>query len=112
MSIKKALAVALGIGALLTGSAFAQKGMGPKAYPPVDPAKLQEFCKEAQPLYQKKSQLRVEIRSNLLQPSPNWDAILEKEQELAKIRVEIMKKAYEKGLPLGRFGSLRKYCSI
>ncbi|QER42743.1 hypothetical protein F1847_08295 [Thermodesulfobacterium sp. TA1] len=113
MNIKKTLAVALGIGTLLTGSAFAQKGMGGTGrpmYPPVEPAKLQEFCKDVQPLYQREAQLRAELRSIILQPSPNWDTILAKEQELAKIRVEIMKKGHEKGLPLGKVGMWRKYC--
>ena len=58
----------------------------------------------------REAQLRLEKRSLMLQPNPNWDAILEKEQELAKIRVELMKKAHDKGLPLGRFGMWRKYC--
>jgi hypothetical protein len=114
MRYKKALALMVGIGTLFAGSAFAKKGMGgpmggPMA-PPVDQAKLQEFCKDAQPLYQRESQLRLETRSLMLQPNPNWDAILEKEQELAKIRVELMKKAHDKGLPVGRFGMWRKYC--
>jgi len=78
--------------------------------PPVDKAKLQEFCKDAQPLYQREAQLRLEKRSLMLQLNPNWDAILEKEQELAKIRVELTKKARDKGLPVGRFGKWRKYC--
>jgi hypothetical protein len=114
MRYKKALALVVGIGTLFAGSAFAQKGgggqMGGRMAPPVDQAKLQEFCKDAQPLYQRESQLRLETRSLILQQTPNWDAILEKEQELAKIRVELMKKAHDKGLPLGRFGMWRKYC--
>jgi len=84
--------------------------MGGRMVPPVDQAKIQEFCNETQPLFQRKSQLRLETRSLLLQQNPNWDAILEKEKELAKIRVEIMKKAHEKGLPLGRFGMWKKHC--
>ncbi len=118
MRYKKVLALAVGIGTLFAGSAFAQKGMGGpmggpmggRMAPPVDQAKLQEFCKDAQPLYQREAQLRLETRSLILQQNPNWDAILEKEQELAKIRVEIMKKGHEKGLPLGRVGMWRKYC--
>lgn len=115
MNIKKTLALALGLGTLLTGPVFAYKGMGPQGMgrpmaPPVDQAKLQEFCKEVQPLYQREAQLRAEARSLILQPTPNWDTILAKEQELAKIRVEIMKKGHEKGLPLGKYGNWRKYC--
>jgi zinc resistance-associated protein len=110
MRYKKALALVVGIGTLFAGSAFAKKGMGGPIIPPVDQAKLQEFCKDAQPLFQREAQLSLETRSLKLQPNPNWDAILEKEQELAKIRVELMKKAHDKGLPLGRFGMWRKYC--
>ena len=110
MRYKKALALMFGIGTLVGGPAFAKKGMGGPMVPPVDKAKLQEFCKDAQPLYQREAQLRLEKRSLMLQLNPNWDAILEKEQELAKIRVELTKKARDKGLPVGRFGKWRKYC--
>lgn len=94
---------------LMVGEGLAQKRGG--MMPPADPAKIQEFCKEIQPLYQKELQLRSEIRAQVWSTSPNWDLVLDKEIEAAKLRVEMMKKAQEKGLflrPL--YGNIRKYC--
>lgn len=105
----------LGLISLLgTGVAFAKKGVGPgQYYPPnIDPAKAQEFCKEIQPLWQKQWQLSSELRTLWGQNPPNWEALLNKEIEIQKIRLEIQKKAYEKGLPYGpRKGlNIRRLC--
>lgn len=87
---------------LLAGVSFAQRGMMGPQYPAgVDPAKAQQYCKEVQPLYQKDLQLRGELLTLWAQPNPDWNAIKQKEQERANIRVEMHKKAYEMGLPYG-----------
>ncbi len=83
------------------GVSFAQRGMGPQYPIGVDPAKAQQYCKEIQPLYQKDLQLRGELLTLWAQPNPDWNAIKQKEQERANLRVEMHKKAYEMGLPHG-----------
>lgn len=97
------------LGVLYSGDVFAQK-RGP-VVPPVPQATIQEYCNEVLPLYQKEAALKNEVRLQVWQGNPNWDAILEKEIEAAKLRVEILKKAQEKGLPLrGVFGNIKRYC--
>ncbi len=92
-----------------TSEVMAKKG-GPYL-PPADPVKVKEYCTEIQPLYQKEFQLRNEIRSMIWSGKPNWSEVESKEIEAAKLRVEMMKKAQEKGLPLrGVMGNFRRYC--
>lgn len=99
-----------------TGVSFAQGGMGPGAQYPigVDPAKAQQYCKEVQPLYQKDLQIRGELLTLWAQLNPDWNAIKQKEQERASLRVEIHKKAYEMGLPYAPGGkrglNIRRIC--
>lgn len=108
---KMILGSALIMGLVLSGEALAQKwGPMPLSAPQ---EKVAEFCKEIQPLYQKEVTLRNEIRTSIWQGNPNWDVLLEKEIEAAKLKVEILKKAQEKGLPLrGVFGNVKRYCGI
>jgi zinc resistance-associated protein len=107
------IAVALVI-AVFAGVSFAQKGMGPQYPPGVDPAKAQQYCKEVQPLYQKDLQLRGELFTLWAQPNPDWNAIKQKEQERASLRVDMHKKAYEMGLPYAPGGkrglNIRRIC--
>ncbi|MDI1472700.1 MAG: hypothetical protein QMD43_00040 [Thermodesulfovibrio sp.] len=105
------IAVALVI-AVFAGVSFAQKGMGPQYPMGVDPAKAQQYCKEVQPLYQKDLQLRGELLTLWAQPNPDWNAIKQKEQERASLRVDMHKKAYEMGLPYtkGRGLQIRRIC--
>ncbi|QER41690.1 hypothetical protein F1847_02605 [Thermodesulfobacterium sp. TA1] len=102
-------------GLLISGISWGKKeGMvGGKYYPPnVNPSKVKEFCQEIQPLWQKQWQLSSEVLNLWGQNPPNWEAILQKEMEIQRLRVEIQKKAYEKGLPYGpRKGlNFRKLC--
>jgi len=102
--------------AVFVGVSFAQKGMGPQYPIGVDPAKAQQYCKEVQPLYQKDLQLRGELLTLWAQPNPDWNAIKQKEQERASLRVDMHKKAYEMGLPYAPGGkrglnSIRKIYS-
>lgn len=107
------IAVALVI-AVFAGVSFAQKGMGPQYPIGVDPAKAQQYCKEVQPLYQKDLQLRGELLTLWAQPNPDWNAIKQKEQERASIKVDIHKKAFEMGLPYAPGGkrglNIRRIC--
>ena len=100
--------------AVFAGVSFAQKGMGPQYPPGVDPAKAQQYCKEVQPLYQKDLQLRGELFTLWAQPNPDWNAIKQKEQERASLRVDMHKKAYEMGLPYAPGGkrglNIRRIC--
>lgn len=105
--------VILTVTTLLTAVSYAQKGM--PAYPAgVDPAKAQQYCKEVQPLYQKDLQLRGELLTLWSQPNPDWNAIKQKEQERASLRVDMHKKAYEMGLPYAPAGKrglhIRRIC--
>lgn len=99
---------------VFAGVSFAQKGMGPQYPIGVDPAKAQQYCKEVQPLYQKDLQLRGELLTLWAQPNPDWNAIKQKEQERANLRVEMHKKAYEMGLPYAPGGkkglNIRRIC--
>lgn len=98
------------------GVSFAQRGMGPGAQYPigVDPAKAQQYCKEVQPLYQKDLQIRGELLTLWAQPNPDWNAIKQKEQERASLKVDMHKKAYEMGLPYAPAGkrglNIRRIC--
>jgi zinc resistance-associated protein len=100
--------------AVFAGVSFAQRGMGPQYPPGVDPAKAQQYCKEVQPLYQKDLQLRGELFTLWAQPNPDWNAIKQKEQERASLRVDMHKKAYEMGLPYAPGGkrglNIRRIC--
>ncbi|GAB5046696.1 Spy/CpxP family protein refolding chaperone [Thermodesulfovibrio sp. TK110] len=100
--------------AVFAGVSFAQKGMGPQYPIGVDPAKAQQYCKEVQPLYQKDLQLRGELLTLWAQPNPDWNAIKQKEQERANLKVEMHKKAYEMGLPYAPGGKrglkIRRIC--
>jgi len=102
------IAVALVI-AVFAGVSFAQKGMGHQY-----PAKAQQYCKDVQPLYQKDLQLRGELFTLWAQPNPDWNAIKQKEQERASLRVDMHKKAYEMGLPYAPGGkkglNIRRIC--
>ena len=100
--------------AVFAGVSFAQKGMGPQYPPGVDPTKAQQYCKEVQPLYQKDLQLRGELFTLYSQPNLDWNAIKQKEQERASLRVDMHKKAYEMGLPYAPGGkrglNIRRIC--
>ncbi len=115
--MKKVLSLMVVVALLvsLQAVAFAQRGGGPQYQPiGVDPAKAQQYCKEVQPLYQKDMQLRGELLTLWAQQNPDWNAIKQKEQERAQIRVEMHKKAHEMGLPYGAGGkrglNIRKMC--
>ncbi|MCX7873107.1 MAG: hypothetical protein N2327_01570 [Caldimicrobium sp.] len=113
MSTKiKVFSLVTGFCFILGSQALAQK-KGPMATPPVDHSKLQELCKELQPLYQQMVQLRSEVRAQIWSTTPNWDIVLEKEIEAVKIRVEIMKKVHEKGLtPRLGYGKIIRACGL
>lgn len=101
---------------VFTGVSFAQGGMGPGAKYPigVDPAKAQQYCKEVQPLFQKYLQLRGELLTLWAQPNPDWNAIRQKEQDRASLKVDMHKKAHEMGLPYTHAGkrglSIKRIC--
>lgn len=106
----------LGTGIILaqnqTDSGIGKRGPGmrPPKYSTIqdiDPAKLEAFCKEVQPQWQKWWQLNKELRELWSKNPPDWNTIEKKEQELIRIRLEIQKKAYEKNLPYGPRGGLR-----
>ncbi|WP_028840894.1 hypothetical protein [Thermodesulfobacterium hveragerdense] len=114
-NIAKGLMMLSFLSLVFTGIVFGKKEtlVGGKYYPPnLNPTKVKEFCQEIQPLWQKQLQLSSEVRVLWAQTPPNWEAIQQKEIEIQKIRVEIQKKAYEKGLPYGpRKGlNFRKLC--
>lgn len=100
--------------ALVAGASFAHKGMTPQHPVGVDPEKVQQYCKEVQPLWQKNLQLRGELLTLWSQQNPDWNAIKQKEKEIVEIRVEMRKKAYEMGLPFARHGkggmNIRRIC--
>ncbi|MCX8041586.1 MAG: hypothetical protein N3A56_03740 [Thermodesulfobacteriaceae bacterium] len=112
---KRVLATA-GILVLTTsGLVWAQRpyGGGPANFQ-IDPAKAQAFCQEVQPLWQREMQIKGELLTLWAKTPPDFNAILQKETERAKIRVEIHKKAYEMGLPYAPTGKralkLRRLC--
>lgn len=114
--MKKLMSIIAGalVIAVFASVSFAQRGMGPQYPAGVDPAKAQQYCKEVQPLYQKDLQLRGELLTLWAQPNPDWNAIKQKEQEKASLRVDMHKKAYEMGLPYTPGGKrglhIRKIC--
>lgn len=114
--MKKFLSIAVLLVALLvfSGYSYAQRCGGPQYPVGSDPQKAQQYCKEIQPLYQKDMQLRGELLTLWAQPNPDWNAIKNKEQERANLRVEMHKKAYEMGLPYcmgGKRGlNIRRVC--
>ncbi len=93
------------INLLCIGVIFAQNQRN--QYSSMEPAKLEAFCKDIQPQWQRWWQIRNELRELWSKKPPDWDAIEKKEQELVKTRLEIQKKAQEKGLPYGPRGGLR-----
>jgi len=110
-----AIALTVALTMFLTGISFAKGGSAYPAYPAgVDPAKAQQYCKEVQPLYQKDLQLRGELLTLWAQPNPDWNAIKQKEQERASLKVDMHKKAYEMGLPYAPGGkrglNIRRIC--
>lgn len=124
--LSKTLAVLGTVGILAVGASFAQNettpqpgqmgpGYGPMHHGPmgagyrikVDPQKVQAYCKEVQPLWQKMWQIRKELRELWSKNPPDWSAIEKKEEELVKLRLEMRKKAYEMGLPFGPKNGLR-----
>lgn len=111
----KLFVVVVVLAVFAVGVSFAQRGMMAPQYPVgVDPAKAQQYCKEIQPLWQKDLQLRGELLTLWAQPNPDWNAIKQKEQERASIKVEMHKKAYEMGLPYAPAGkrglNIRRVC--
>ncbi|MCS7203765.1 MAG: hypothetical protein NZ809_04900 [Thermodesulfovibrio sp.] len=107
--------VVVAVLAALSTVSFAQRGMGPAGpYPAIDPQKAQQYCKEIQPLWQKDLQLRGEVLTLWAQPNPDWNAIKQKEQERAALKVEMHKKAHEMGLPYAPAGkrglNIRRIC--
>lgn len=115
--MKRLLSITVVIAVIMvfTGVSFSEKGIKGPQYPPgVDPAKAQQYCKEIQPLWQKFLQLRGELLTLWAQPNPDWNAIKQKEQERASLRVDMHKKAYEMGLPYvpgGKRGlNIRRIC--
>ncbi|WP_022855717.1 hypothetical protein [Thermodesulfobacterium thermophilum] len=113
--IAKGLIILSFLSLVFTDIGFGKKEttVGGKYYPPnLNPTKVKEFCQEIQPLWQKQLQLSSEVRVLWAQTPPNWEAIQQKEIEIQKIRVDIQKKAYGKGLPYGpRKGlNFRKLC--
>ncbi len=122
-TLRKLIGMASLVGMLAFVPAYAKgpgmgPGMGPMgpgaALPPgVDQAKVQKFCTEVKPLFQKDLELRGELMKLWAQGTPDWTAIESKEIERAKLRVEMHKKAYEAGLKMGpgqRGFNLRRIC--
>ena len=124
--LSKTLAVLSIVGILAVGASFAQNettpqpgqmgpGYGPMHHEQrgpgyrikVDPQKVQAYCKEVQPLWQKMWQIRSELRELWRKNPPDWSAIEKKAEELVKLRLEMRKKAYEMGLPFGPKNGLR-----
>ncbi|ACI20962.1 Spy/CpxP family protein refolding chaperone [Thermodesulfovibrio yellowstonii] len=92
--------------ALIGGAAYAWKGAGYSgygcpAYTSVDPQKAQNFYNDTLPLRQKQLQLRGELMQLYAQPNPDWNAISQKKQEMAKVMTEFQKKAQEYGIGYG-----------
>ncbi len=116
MKNRKKFVATVGILVLATSSlALAQKSYRGGPIPSqIDPSKAQAFCQEVQPLWQKEIQIRGELLTFWSKTPPDWEAILQKETERAKIRIEIHKKAYEMGLPYAPTGrgalNLRRLC--
>ncbi|MEN2994172.1 MAG: hypothetical protein ABDH19_02340 [Thermodesulfovibrio sp.] len=106
--------VAVFLVALLGGGAYAWKGAGVgygcPGYASFDPQKIQKFYNDTLSLRQKKLQLRGELMQLYAQPNPDWNAISQKKQEIAKIMTEIQKKAYEYGIGyFPRFGRMHGF---
>lgn len=102
--------VALFVMGLIATTSYAWKGAGPgsggygyncQAYGSVDPEKAQKFYNDTTPLRQKMLQLRGELAQLFAQQNPDWDAISQKRQEMAKLKTELQKKAHEYGFGYG-----------
>lgn len=102
--------VALFVMGLIATTSYAWKGAGPgsggygyncPAYGSVDPEKAQKFYNDTTPLRQKMLQLRGELAQLFAQQNPDWDAISQKRQEMAKLKTELQKKAHEYGFGYG-----------
>ncbi len=129
--LSKTLAILSTVGVLAVGASFAQNettsqpdqigpgygpmyrgSMGPGYKSKINQQKVQAYCKEVYPLWQKMWQIRNELRELWSKNPPDWSAIEKKEEELVKLRLEMRKKAYEMGLPFGpkRGLRLRRIC--
>lgn len=93
---------------LIGASAYAGKGGGFGGYAgncplygSVNSEKAQKFYNDTLSLRQKQLQLRGELMQLYAQPNPDWNAISQKKQEMAKIMTEFQKKAHEHGFPYG-----------
>ncbi len=109
--MKKTLTVLMVVAfvvALIGASAYAWKGAGHGEYAynclgynAVDPEKAQKFYNETATLRQKHLQLRGELMQLYAQPNPDWNAISQKRQEIAKVMTEFQKKAQDYGIKYG-----------
>lgn len=100
---------------LIGASAYAWKGGGFGGYSgncpiygAVEPEKAQKFYNDTLPLRQQQLQLKGELMQLYAQPNPDWNAISQKRQEMAKLMTEIQKKAQEYGLGYG-FGRMQGF---
>ena len=112
--LSKILAILGTAGVLAVGASFAQNEttsqpgkMGSGYRGKINQQKVQAYCKEVQPLWQKMWQIRNELHELWSKNPPDWSAIEKKEEELIKLRLEMRKKAHEMGLPFGPKTSLR-----
>ncbi len=61
-------------------------------------AKMDQFQKEMLPLRQQMIAKRSELMSLRLQSSPDWVAIENKQKEMAELKTQMQKKAFEAGV--------------
>ncbi|GAB5046697.1 Spy/CpxP family protein refolding chaperone [Thermodesulfovibrio sp. TK110] len=105
--------VALFAVAIIGGAAYAWRGAGAgygcPGYTALDPEKTQRFYNDTASLRQKMLQLRGELAQLYAQPSPDWNAIGKKQQEMVQLRTEMQKKAQEYGLPYYGMG-MKRFC--
>ncbi|MCX8031461.1 MAG: hypothetical protein N3A59_07800 [Thermodesulfovibrionales bacterium] len=76
-------------------------GCGCWNIPPANPElaqKYSEFQNLTLPLRQKMIALRVDLANLYSQNNPDWNAITQKQKEIAELRVEIQKRARELGI--------------
>jgi Spy/CpxP family protein refolding chaperone len=76
---------------------------------PEQKAKVDQFWTDVSPLRQQMFTKRSEMLALMAQPAPDWNAIQQKRIEMAGLRTQIQKRAFDLGLPqmYGGFGGPR-----